>query len=427
MIELRLRSAGADGRYDLKTKRYICAGILTAAAVGLGVCAWKPMRAEATGAAIKSVEESLNQHQTQLGTLTTQISSMQDQQDLLQEEIDDLNSQIINTMTSIGLKQDEIAAKEAEIEEKKAQIQVTKAEYAAAVEQEEKQRENMAAYARLMYEQGGKSYLGALLEGKSIADILNRMGYIERVYQYANDMLEAYITAKDNVQALWNRLEEEEASLEEDMSQLEADYQELESKQENLNLLLEEKQKASADFEAEIEKAKKVAEEAKKVIQQEQAKLKDLKAQYAREQAAAAAASANYATSGYSSVIDNAPGSELGKQIARYACQFIGNRYVYGGTSLTNGTDCSGFTGSVYAHFGYQLHRVADDQRGDGREVSYSEVQPGDILCYGGHVGIYIGGGLMVHASNSQPYPRGGIKVTNAQYKAILNVRRIID
>lgn len=420
-------SAGADGRYDLKTKRYICAGILTAAAVGLGVCVWKPMRAEATGAAIKSVESSISQHQTQLGTLTTQISSMQDQQDLLQEEIDDLNSQIINTMTSIGLKQDEIAAKETEIEDKKAQIEVTKAEYAAAVEQEEKQRENMAAYARLMYEQGGQSYLGALLEGKSIADILNRMGYIERVYQYANDMLEAYITAKDNVQALWNRLEEEEASLEADMSQLEADYQTLESQQENLNLLLEEKKKASADFEAEIEKAKQVAEEAKKVIQKEQEKLKDLKAQYAREQAAAAAASANYATSGYSSVIDNAPGSELGKQIARYACQFIGNRYVYGGTSLTNGTDCSGFTGSVYAHFGYQLHRVADDQRGDGREVSYSEVQPGDILCYGGHVGIYIGGGLMVHASNSQPYPRGGIKVTNAQYKAILNVRRIID
>lgn len=411
----------------MKIKRYIYAGILAAAAVGLGVCVWKPMRAEATSTAIKSVEDSLNQHQNQLGTLNTQISTMQDKQDLLQEEIDDLNSEIINTMTSIGLKQDEIAAKETEIENKKAQIEVTKAEYAAAVEQEEKQRENMTAYARLMYEHGDPSYLGALLEGKSIADVLNRMGYIEKVYQYATGMLESYIAAKDNVQALWDRLVEEEASLEEDKSQLESDYQALESQKENLNVLLEEKQKASADYEAEIAKAKKVAEEAKKVIQQEQAKLKDLKAQLAREQAAAAAASANYATSGYSSVIDSASGSELGKQIARYACQFIGNRYVYGGTSLTNGTDCSGFTGSVYAHFGYQLHRIADDQRRDGREVSYSEVQPGDILCYGGHVGIYIGGGLMVHASNSQPYPRGGIKVTNAQYKAILNVRRIVD
>ncbi len=410
----------------MKVKSYIVVGVLTAAA-GIGVWAGMPLTAEATSSAIQSIESSLNQHQNELGNLTSQITSMESEQDILQEEIDDLNSEILNTMTTIGLKQDEIAQKEVEIEDKKVQIEETKAEYEAAVEREEEQRENMMAYTRLMYEQGDNSYLSALLEGKGLSDILNRMGYVEKVYQYANQMLEGYISAKNTVHDLWDRLEEEEASLEQDMRQLEIDYLSLENQQQNLNKLLEQKKAASANFEAEIAKARKAADAAKKQIQQEQKKLKDLKAQLAREQAAAAAASATYATTSYSSVIDGASGSELGKQIARFACQYIGNPYVMGGTSLTNGADCSGFTKTVYAQFGYTLHRTSGDQKSDGRGVSYSEAQPGDILCYEGHVAIYIGGGKIVHASNSKPYPSGGIKVGNAQYREILTVRRIVD
>ena len=141
---------------------------------------------------------------------------------------------------------------------------------------------------------------------------------------------------------------------------------------------------------------------------------------------AEAAAKATYATTDYSTIIANASGSELGKQVARFACQYIGNPYVYGGTSLTKGADCSGFIYTVYAQFNYSLPRTSYQQRSAGKSVSYEQAQPGDIICYDGHVGIYIGGGLIVHASNSKPYPSGGIKVSNAKYRTILSVRRII-
>ena len=110
-----------------------------------------------------------------------------------------------------------------------------------------------------------------------------------------------------------------------------------------------------------------------------------------------------------------------GSAVAGYALQFTGNPYVWGGTSLTNGADCSGFVMSVYAHFGVSLPHSSGALRGVGRGVSYSEAQPGDIICYDGHVGIYIGGGQLVHASN----PSDGIKVSSATYRSILAVRRI--
>ena len=224
------------------------------------------------------------------------------------------------------------------------------------------------------------------------------MGYIERVYQYANQMLEDYVTIKNDVHDLWDRLEEEEASLENDMRQLGEDYTDLENQRTNLNTLLNQKQKTSANYAAEIAKAKQEAAAAKALIQQEQKKLKDLQAQLAREQAAAAAAKATYPTNDYSAIIANAAGSELGKQVARFACQYIGNPYVYGGTSLTKGADCSGFIYTVYAQFNYSLPRTSYAQRSAGKSVSYEQAQPGDIICYDGHVGIYIGGGLLTDA-----------------------------
>jgi len=115
-------------------------------------------------------------------------------------------------------------------------------------------------------------------------------------------------------------------------------------------------------------------------------------------------------------------GSGAGSSVANYALQFVGNPYVYGGTSLTNGTDCSGFVMGVYANYGISLPHSSGAQRSAGYDVGgLANAQPGDIVCYSGHVGIYIGNGNIVHASTAAT----GIKVSNASYRNVLSVRRI--
>lgn len=114
--------------------------------------------------------------------------------------------------------------------------------------------------------------------------------------------------------------------------------------------------------------------------------------------------------------------SEMGKAVAEYALQFVGNPYVYGGTSLTDGADCSGFVMSVYANFGVSLPHSSAADRKQGYAVDGLEnAQPGDLICYSGHVALYIGDGQIVHASNA----KSGIKVSKADYKQILAIRRI--
>ena len=110
-----------------------------------------------------------------------------------------------------------------------------------------------------------------------------------------------------------------------------------------------------------------------------------------------------------------------GQEIVAYAKKFIGNPYVWGGTSLTRGADCSGFVQSVYRHFGVSLPRTSYSQERVGRSVSYSEIQPGDIVCYDGHVGIYAGDGKIVNAIDEQR----GIGISNATYRKIRTIRRI--
>lgn len=144
----------------------------------------------------------------------------------------------------------------------------------------------------------------------------------------------------------------------------------------------------------------------------------------ARE-AAAARAAENAASSGSSAPAQTyvvSGDSEMGSAVAEYALQFVGNPYVYGGTSLTNGADCSGFVMSVYANFGVSLPHSSSADRSQGAAVDgIGNAQPGDLVCYSGHVGLYIGNGQIVHASNS----RTGIIVSNADYRKILAVRRI--
>ena len=152
-----------------------------------------------------------------------------------------------------------------------------------------------------------------------------------------------------------------------------------------------------------------------------------------RQAAAAAAAKAKQKSSKNSSSSDGtsssggssasyaAPSGSNGQAVASYASQFIGNPYVYGGSSLTNGTDCSGFVMSVYAAFGISLPHSSSAMRSVGYGVDVNSMQAGDIVCYSGHVGIYVGNNTIVHAST----PSSGIKYSTATYRNVLSVRRI--
>lgn len=174
---------------------------------------------------------------------------------------------------------------------------------------------------------------------------------------------------------------------------------------------------------AEEEEADRKAEAAARAAQQRAQQSRQQRTQQPATRATnnynAQASSAGAAQKTYST----APVSGDGSAVASYASQFIGNPYVYGGTSLTNGTDCSGFVKSVYGDFGVDLPHSSSALRGVGTSVSASDMQPGDIVCYSGHVGIYAGDGNIVHAST----PSSGIKVSDANYKTILDVRRVVQ
>lgn len=410
-------------------KKYInCIIVISLTAASVSWLSPEPMVAGAT--TIGEVQENINKRQNEINEINRQIASFEDEQDLIEEQIADLNAEIVNTMASIdvmeeqiGQKELEISDKELQIGDKKVQIDETEAEYEASVEREEKQRQSMMDCTRMMYENNDVSYLTSILSGKGLSDILNQMDYVERVYEYSMDRLEAFVETKNQVHDLWDRLEQEKAELEQqksgleqDKAGLEADREQLNALKSDLNVKLAKKKKESANYDAEIKMAQQQAAAAKKLLQQDQQRLKQL-------QTAQSAANMTIATTNYTSIIEGASGSDLGKKIAKYACQFVGNPYVSGGTSLTNGADCSGFTYRIYQDFGYSIPRTSYLQRSAGTEVSYENAQPGDLICYDGHVAMYIGGGMIVHASSAKT----GIKVSRAQYRTILSVRRIVQ
>lgn len=184
---------------------------------------------------------------------------------------------------------------------------------------------------------------------------------------------------------------------------------------------------------ARLEEEQRAKEEARKAAEAAEKKLREEEQKRAEEKRAKEEAAAQQAANGEQQTeapakeeTVSAPtlsqGSSLGSAVANYATQFVGNPYVYGGTSLTNGADCSGFVMSVYKNFGVSLpHSSSADRRVGYAVGSLSEAQPGDLICYSGHVAIYIGGGQIVHASTEAT----GIKISNASYRQILAIRRI--
>ena len=216
---------------------------------------------------------------------------------------------------------------------------------------------------------------------------------------------------------------------------LSTEYIHAESKaEEEARLAREEAERQAAARAAEEARKARAAEAARAAAEQEAARKAAEKQEVKKSGAGSSAGSSSGSSAGSSSGGSAGSGSgssagqsaqtasSNGQAVVDYARQFLGKPYVYGGNSLTNGTDCSGFVKGVYAAFGINLPRTSSEQRSVGYAVSLSEIQPGDIVCYSGHVGIYAGNNTLIHASNEKT----GITLTSSvTYRSVLAVRRI--
>lgn len=400
--------------------------------------------------------------QSQLAAQESKINNLEDQKQTLSAEIDQLDSDLVNIMVEIEILDGELSDKEAQIEQ-------TKADLAVAEENKQKQYEAMKKRIQYLYEKGGDdAWAQMLFQASDFTSLLNQAEYVQQMYDSDRNSLEEFKESVQQVKDLGDQLDSEKAELEE-MNQ---EYQ---NRQASMQTQLQEKKATSSDYDAQIaqaqsqaaqytelirqqnaeiqkieeeekkaaeEAARKAAEEAAKKAAAEEAAKKAQeeankkaadeaakKAAEASKKSSSASGSNTAASSGSStSSKNNTSGSSVsynptGQSVVNYACQFVGNPYVWGGTSLTNGADCSGFIMSVYAKFGVSLPHSSGAMAGCGRGVSYSEAMPGDIICYAGHVAIYMGGGQIVHASNA----KDGIKISgNAAYRPIVAVRRVL-
>ena len=368
----------------------------------------QPVTAYATS--ISQLKQQKAENEKKLNEVNKEISTLASESKGITEEIAALDDQLVEVLASVSMLEEDI-------EEVEEQIETTKIELEEAIKTEEEQYAAMKKRIQYMYEKGETSYVTLLLGASSIGDVMSRAEYIEQMYEYDQNLLNEYIKAKELVEVTKIKLEEEQA-------ELETALYELEQEQAILDEMIAEKEQQQKDFETQLAKAKQEAAAYKAKIKQQNSEIKKLEEEARRAaEAAAAAAKKNSGKLDSASIISGAKGSASGKEIANYACKFVGNPYVLGGTSLTNGADCSGFTYAVYKAFGYSIPRTSTAQRSAGRGVTYADAQPGDIICYAGHVALYLGGGRIVHAST----PATGIKYGYATYKEILAVRRIVN
>ena len=391
-------------------------------------------------------------NQSKLEGTRGKINNLTGVMDDLDAEIEGLDTEMVGLLTDISII-------EQAIQDKREEIAQTEEALKEAIQVQDEQYEAMKIRIRYMYEKGDKSYLTLLLESQSIDDALNKADYIEKLYEYDRKLLLEYQATVQRVSELKDTLEEEE-------SELMSSKIELREQQELLDELLAQKKKEYEDYDARLVKAKQEAavytakinqqtnelraleakqkekekEKEEKLKEEEEARRKAEEERLRAEQEANEAASndSGYTgtssgsgsshDSGTSSGSSDAPkpsggGGSKGQQIVDYACQFLGNPYVPGGTSLTNGADCSGFTMSVFRQFGINLPRNSYAQSQVGTAVSYDQARAGDIIYYGGHVGIYMGDGRIVHASTQKT----GIKISVATYRPIITIRRVIN
>lgn len=380
----------------------------------------------ASASALSKAKNKKSEAQTALDNANADIENIQSQQQELQSQIDALDADLVNIIMNLDILEGELSDKQTELDNVTAQL-------AQAQEDEQNQYDAMKKRIVYMYENGDDSYIEALVGATDFSDLLNRLEYAQQIYDYDRNLLTQYQETVQQVADLKSQVETEKAELEE----VQQSYQEQQASYESM---IAEKQSQMSDFDTQLASAQSLAAQYKATVDEQNEIIR-------QEQAAAAAAAAqnnnkgnntttannnNGSNTGGDSTTGGSTGggglnppfstSVSGSDVVSYACQFIGNPYVWGGESLTNGADCSGFIKSVYANFGISLPHSSVALQRAGSEVSYENAQPGDIVCYAGHVAIYMGGGQIVHASS----PSSGIKTGSATYRSIISVRRVL-
>ncbi len=378
---------------------------------------------------ISELRQEVKKNQSQLKNAQQKADEAQEAQEGVEEEMEEIDAELVNLITDINLCEEAINDKEEEIYR-------TQLDYDAAVAEKDEQYASMKIRIQFMYEKGDSSYLHMFFGAGNMGDMVNKAKYVEELYDYDRMLLTEYEDTVKRVQELWDTLEEDKSELETSKTELQEGQAYMEEllaqkkeEYENYSVMLTKAKQEAATYTARIKQEtaqiRKLEEEERKRREEEERKRKEEEERRRKEQEALLAdgdAGSEETPKKQETPEPTSSGGGKGQDIANYACKFIGNPYVAGGTSLTNGADCSGFVMSVYKNFGINLPRSSYSQSTVGKGVSYSDARPGDVIYYGGHVGIYIGNGQIVHASTE----RTGIKITSATYRNIVTVRRIV-
>jgi len=401
-------------------KRFVACAVACSMACGL---IWAHMlSAEASN--ISGLQQQINKNQNELNKVNEQLSQYEAEREEYLNYLDDQKSEMMNLMKDVVYHEEAIAAKE-------EAIAVASLELEEAVAERDAQYDAMMVRIQYMYERGGEAnYLMLLLTSQDFTDLLNRAEYVDNLYAYDSAMLSDYEALVSDITFMRENLEAEKAdlvakqeSLVAHQAELERIMAELESTISDYDVLVADAKAKAKAYKNQISKDQKQVETLKK--QEEERKRREEEEKKKQQETEKNQQNSGSASGGGAQV----PGSGTGAEVAQFALNYVGNPYVWGGVSLTNGADCSGFIMTVYKQFGYSLPHSSFSMRSSGVGVDLSEAQAGDIICYSGHVALYIGNGQIVHAKNSE----SGIVTDPVYYgwggkgPTVLAVRRIIN